>query len=479
MQYKWTALWVTTVGIVMAGIDTRIVVIGLPTIAAQLHADAEEAVWIGQAYLLAGTVCLLFIGRISDLFGKVKIYNVGFIILTVGSVFCALAGTPFELIVSRVAQGIGYAIIVVNSSAIITDATPKGELGTMLGVNVTAWRMGSIMGLSLSGFILSVLDWRGLFYINIPIGIFGTVWAYRALREAGTKDTSKKMDWAGFALFAIGLTLVLLAITYLTYGISGTAGGYALLFAGFILIALFFKAESKARFPLLDLRLFRIRLFTAGNLAQLMNGLVFSGFTLLAAFYLQIGLGYTPLESGLALLPLEGTYLVLSLIGGTLSDKYGSRALSSIGLVVTLLGILYTASFTTKTQYNEVAFALGVVGVGNGLFTSPNTRAIMGSVPANRRGIASGFRTTMYNVGFTASYGLVILFITLGVPYGTLSSLLQGSIVNSLAQAEFVNGCRVASIILALVEGVAIIPSAMRGPKEVQVPVGVQERRGQ
>ena len=450
----------------MAGIDTRILVVGLPAIAQQLHASADESIWMGQSYLLTGTLFLLFVGRITDLFGKVKIFNFGFIIFTVGSAFCALSFNALELIASRALQGVGYALIVANSASLITDSSPRSQLGMFLGFNVTAWRVGAIAGLSLSGLVLSFVVWRGLFYINIPIGILGTLWAYRELREIGTKDTSKRMDWSGFILFAIGLTSVLLAVTFLSYGASGSILGYSFLGLGVIFLAIFVKAESRSPFPLLDLKLFKIKAFAAGNLALILNGIVFSGFTLLIAFYFELGVGYTPLQSGVAIVPLETSYLILALISGKLSDKYGSRGLSSLGLSISTVGIILVFSFNLSTPYPEVAIILSLVGVGNGLFMSPNTRAIMSSVPANRRGVANGFRSTMYNIGFASSYGLVILFITFGMPYDSLSLLLQGSGTLTLARVEFLSGFRIAALMLAVLDGVAIIPSAMRGAKE-------------
>ncbi|MHB2037664.1 MAG: MFS transporter [Nitrososphaerales archaeon] len=466
MQYKWKVIGITTVGTLMAGIDTRILVVGLPAIAQQLHASADESIWMGQAYLLTGTLFLLFVGRITDLFGKVKIFNLGFVIFTVGSIFCALSFNAFELIASRAVQGVGYAVIVANSASIITDSSPRNELGKFLGLNVTAWRVGAIAGLSLSGLILSFVVWRGLFYINIPIGILGTVWGYRELREIGTRDTSKKMDWGGFILFGIGLTSALLAITFFSYGISGSILAYSFLGLGIIFLAIFIKAESKSRFPLLDLTLFKIKAFAAGNLALLINGTVFSGFTLLIAFYFELGIGYTPLQSGVAIVPLEISFLILSLISGKLSDKYGSSGLSSTGLLISTVGILLVATFNISTPYPEVAIILSIIGVGNGLFMPPNTRAIMSSVPANRRGIANGFRSTMYNIGFASSYGLVILFITFGMPYNSFSLLLQGNGALSFVRVEFLNGFRIAALMLAILDGIAIIPSPMKGVKE-------------
>jgi EmrB/QacA subfamily drug resistance transporter len=463
MQYKWTALTVTTVGTLMAGLDSRILVIGLPTIAKQLHASAEETVWFSQSFLLSSTVALLLIGRFSDLYGKVRIYNIGFIIFTFGSALSSISFDPQELIAFRAVQGIGAAILLANSTAIVTDSSPAKELGTMIGINQTALRSGAMAGLTLSGVILSLTDWRGLFYVNIPIGIFGTVWAYLRLREISKNPEARKIDWMGFVLFSSGLTLFLLAVTYFSYGTGNYTIALIFLIVGAALLATFVRAETKNPSPILDLRLFKIRLFAAGNMAQILNALAWSSLLVLMAFYLQIGLGYTPLEAGLGVLPLEGAYIVSSFISARLSDRYGSRILCTLGLSIITSCFLAMSTFGGATRYEEVALILGIIGIGNGMFTAPNIRAIMGTVPQNRRSIASSFRQTMFNTGSTVSYGLVILFLTLGIPYGTLSTLLQNPGVIGSAQLLFFNGFRVATILLAVIDGLAIIPSVMRG----------------
>lgn len=470
MQYKWTALTVTTVGVLMSGIDSRIVVIGLPTIARQLHASAEDAVWITQAYVLASAIFLLFIGRLTDLFGRVKLYNLGFVIFTVGSGLAALSPSSSYLIAFRIVQGIGAGILSSNAAAIVTDASPRSELGLMLGLNSTAIRIGAMTGLTLSGLILALVDWRGLFYINIPIGIFGTIWAHKRLKEISTRDISRKMDWTGAILFAGGLTLVLLAITYLSYGFASYIEGFAFLGAGTISLILFVRVESRVEHPALDLRLFKITLFSAGNLAQMLNVLAWSGILLLLAFYLEIGLGYSPLVAGITMIPLEITFLLFSLIAGRISDKYGTRLLTTLGALINTLAFADIAYFGTSTNSTQVVLALVGIGIGNGMFASPNARAIMGSVPADRRGVASAFRQTMNNVGWTISYGLVILFMTFGIPYTNLSQLLQGSTQQlsstSPTMIEFFKGFHIAVLALAAVEACAIIPSALRGPME-------------
>jgi len=471
MQYKWTVLTVTTIGTLLAGLDSRIVIVGLPTIANQLKAGPEELVWISQSYLLASTICLLLIGRLADIFGRIKLYNLGFLVFTIGSGLSAISFDPFQLISFRIIQGLGAGMILANSAAIVTDSSPPKELGMMIGINQTALRVGSIAGLTLSGIILSITDWRGLFYINIPIGIFGTIWAYLRLRDVSTKDRSKKIDWFGLLFFSIGLTLVLLSVTYLSYGSSGEVDGIFFLFVGFLLLAIFVRQEASTPSPLLDLRLFKIRLFAGGNSAQLLNSLVWSGLLVLVTFYLQIGLGYSALTAGLGLLPLEGAYVIASLISSKLSDIYGTRVLCTTGLVLIVTGLMIISTFGMATSYLEIALALAVIGIGNGMFTPPNLRAIMGSVPENRRGIASGFRQTMFNTGLTSGYGLVVLFLTFGISYVSLAPLIQGiggSSALLVARSEFFDGFRIAALLFGVIDAVAILPSAMRGRAEIR-----------
>ena len=474
MEYKWTALTVTTVGTVMAGIDSRIVIVGLPTIAQQLQTGPVELIWITQSFLLASTVCLLFIGRLSDLFGRVKLYNYGFLIFTFGSFLCAISPNAYLLIGFRLLQGVGSGLILANSSAIVTDASPPKELGMMLGINNSALRAGAMAGLTLSGLILSVLDWRGLFYINIPIGIFGTIWAHIRLREISAKDVSKGMDWAGVVLFSSGLTLLLLSLSFLSYGTVGSLEGIGFLVVGAILIVIFVIMQTKIVNPLLDLKLFKIKLFAAGNLVQLLNTLVWSGTLILLSLYLQVGLGETPLQAGIGILPLEIIYIIFSLLGARLSDRYGSRILCTVGLSIFTGSLFLTSTLNASSNYSLVLVVLLLIGIGNGIFNAPNQSAIMGSVPFDRRGIAAAFRQTMFNSGSTCGSGLVILFITFAIPYNILSQLLQNTSIheiNLLARAEFLHGVQIAAVLFAIIEALAVFPSALRGSSTQTTPL--------
>lgn len=468
LKYEWAVLTVTSVGTIMGGIDSRIVIVGLPTVARQLHASPEELVWITQSFVLASTVCLLLVGNMGDIYGRVKMYNLGFLVFTIGSGLSAMSADPPQLIVFRVVQGVGAAMIFTNSGAIITDASPPKSVGFMLGVNQMVLKGGGMLGLTLSGLILSLVDWRGLFYVNVPIGILGTIWAYVRLRDISVKVTKTAFDWRGFLSFTSGLSLVLLGITFLAYGLSDALRAYIFLLTGSAMLLSFAWLESKSTHPFLDLKLFKIRVFAFANIAQFLNSLTWTGFLLILAFYLQIGLGFTPLDAGLGIIPTEVVFLIVTLVSSRLSDAHGSRYLATSGLVINTIGFAILSTFTVSTTYVEIALVLTLFGIGNGLFNTPNTREIMTSVPIDNRGIASGLRNMMYNLGLTLSYGVAVVLITIGIPYGSFNELLQGTTQQtalSLSKLEFVSGFRIASIVFALIVGLAILPSWMRGPR--------------
>ena len=449
----------------MAGVDARIVLVGLPTIAQQLHAGVADVIWVSQAYLFASTIGLLLIGRTSDLIGRVKIYNYGFVIFTVGSAFAALSFSSVELILARILQGVGASMIISNSAAILADATPRDELGKIMGINVVAFRLGSITGLTLSGVILSLADWRALFYINIPIGIFGTLWAHYRLKEIFTRDEYKGIDWIGFFTFSSGLALLLLATTFLSFGLTGYVPGFAMLAGGFVLIFFFIRYELNGKMkkpPLLDMELFKIREFAGGSLAQMINVTAWSGVLIIASFYLQIIVGDSPLQTGIHLLALDATFIIAAPLAGRYSDKYGSRTFVLVGLSITSVAFFLFALVPATSGPSTVLIALAAMGVGNGLFVSPNVSSIMGSVPANRRGIASALRITLSNVGDTAGFGLAILIMTLVIPYSTLNILVQSYSVPGqlLGRQEFILGFQLVAVALALVNLSALLPAS-------------------
>jgi len=482
LEYKWTVLTVTTVGVLMSGIDGRIVVIGLPTVAAYLHADAEQAIWFTQSYIIGSTVALLFIGRVSDIFGRVRVYTIGFTVFTVGSLFASLAFSPDSFIAARIFQGLGSSALFANSAAIITDAFPSKELGRALGINSVAFRLGSMMGLSLSGLILALADWRYLFYINIPIGIFGTYWAHRRLREMGKRDVGAPMDWRGFGLFTLFIASLLLMLTYAAYG----PGEELLVSSLGILCACtlfaFVYAERTHTHPLLNLGLLRIREFAGGVSAQLLNAIAWGSFILTASLYLQLVRGLTPLQAGISIIPFDITFLIVGPQSGRLSDRFGTRPFATAGLAVITGSLLLFSTVGPTTSFPTIILYLAISGVGNGLFVSPNFSSIMGSVPAQLRGVASGLRATFFNVGFTISFNIVLLVLSFFVPYSLITSIIAstaGATVNVADKALFSSGLDKVYVVLAVINTVAIVPSLLRGKRVEAQPEAEGPWRGE
>jgi len=318
----------------MAGIDTRIVIIGIPEVAHQLGADPEQVIWITQAYVLASTVMLLLIGRLADIFGRTRIFTAGFAIFTIGSALTSFGQNPIQVILFRAVQGVGASFLLTNSLAIVTDATPKNELGLAVGINQISFRAGAIIGLTLSGLILSYFDWRALFYINVPIGIFGTFWSHRKLKEIGELDNNAKIDWVGFVAFFVFILSLLLVFTFTAYGLSQNLDViYALLAVSLISLVGFLFWQNRIEFPLLDLSIFRIRRFTGGIVALFLNALAWSGVLLLLSLEFQLARRSSPIQAGLEIIPFEIAFLLVGPLSGRLSDKFGHLLFSVSGLI--------------------------------------------------------------------------------------------------------------------------------------------------
>ncbi len=455
----------------MAGIDSRIVIVGLPQVAAGLHADAEQAIWITQAYVLGSTVALLLIGRISDVLGRVKMYTSGFAVFTVGSLLTSIAMDPTQVIIFRVIQGLGSAILFTNSAAMIVDATPDHELGYFLGINQVAFRMGAMAGLTLSGILLTFFsDWRALFYINIPIGVFGTVWAQRQLKEIAKLEKGAPIDWIGFAAFTVFITSLLLALTLAAYGISEATVVDILLLVAPISLAAFAYVELRTKFPLLDLKLLRIREFSGGVVAQLLNAVAFGAVLLLLSLYFQLVRGLDPLAAGLLMLPLDITTVFLGPLSGKLSDKYGHLPFTTVGLVIVSLSLFLFATTDLNTPIPLLIGYMAIFGSGLGIFASPNMSSIMGSVPSVRRGIASAFRATFFNVGFVVSLNLAILIMTFTIPgpngYALISQIISSTNPGAITEADkllFANALRNTYFWMGILNTIAIVPSMLRG----------------
>lgn len=457
----------TTVGVLMSGIDSRIVIVGLPQVASALNADAEQAIWITQAYVLGSTVALLLIGRVSDIVGRVRIYTSGFLVFTVGSLLTSLAVDPTQVILFRFIQGLGSAILFTNSAAMIVDATPDTELGYFLGINQVAFRMGAMAGLTLSGIILTFLaDWRALFYINVPIGIFGTLWARGKLKEIAKLETGAPIDWAGFGTFTVFISSLLLALTLAAYGAGEEAIVLGLLVAMVLSLAAFVYIERHTAYPLLDLKLLRIREFSGGVVAQLMNAVSFGAVLLLLSVYFQQVQDMSALVAGLIMIPLDVTTVVLGPLSGKLSDRYGHLPFTTLGLAIVSLSLFLFATTDIGTPLPFLIVYMMIFGTGLGIFASPNMSSIMGSVPSVRRGIASAFRATFFNVGFVISLNLAILIMTFTIPYGLVSQIISSPDplgIGLSVKAEFASALRNTFFWMGVLNTLAIVPSMLRG----------------
>jgi EmrB/QacA subfamily drug resistance transporter len=464
MDYKWVALSVTTVGVFMSFLDMSIVVVGLPTILQDLHASIVHGIWIITGYTLMTTILLVLLGRLADLYGRVRLYNVGFAIFTVGSLLCALSRNGEQLVIFRFFQGAGAALLMANSAAIITDAFPAKELGMGLGTNMMASNLGAIAGYTLSGVMITYFGWRSIFLVNIPIGIFGTIWGYLRLKEIRVKPVGEKFDYAGSILYCIGLLTILLA---LTIGDPTSGRNITILVGGLIIFATAIFIELKQKYPTLDLTLFKIRLFAAGNIASLLNSLSFSCGPFLRSLYLQLILGYSALKTGVLLIPMEIVIFFISPISGRLADRYGSRVLSTVGLVSNAAALIWFSTLTEKSSYGAVLISLLLFGAGRALFMPPNTSSIMGSVPAEKRGVANGIRMTLLQTGNVLSVPFSLLLMTLVMPYDKLSLIVSSSqLSNSGDFPLFLKAINYACLILGIITAFAIIPSLLRGPRE-------------
>ncbi len=457
----------TTVGVIMSGIDSRIVIIGLPQVAAALNANAEQAIWITQAYVLGSTVALLLIGRVSDVLGRVRIYTSGFGVFTVGSLLVSLSVDPNQVIIFRFIQGLGSAILFTNSAAMIVDATPDTELGYFLGINQVAFRMGAMAGLTLSGIILTVLvDWRALFYINVPIGIFGTLWARRKLKEIARLEKGAPIDWVGFAAFTVFISSLLLALTLAAYGAVENTLVIGLIVLMIASLAAFAYMELRNKYPLLDFKLLRIREFSGGVVAQLLNAVAFGAVLLLLSIYLQQIKDQSALIAGLIMIPLDITTVVLGPLSGKLSDKYGHLPFTTGGLAIVSVSLFLFATTDVNTSLYLLVVYMMIFGTGMGIFASPNMSSIMGAVPSERRGIASAFRATFFNVGFVISLNLAILIMTFAIPFGEVSAIIAAANPLGIGLAEkvqFAAALQNAYLWMAVVNTIAIVPSMLRG----------------
>ncbi len=450
-HYRWVALSNTTLGMLMATINSSIVIISLPAIFNGIKLDplapgnVSYLLWMLMGFLVVTAVLVVSLGRLGDIYGRVRIYTAGFVVFTVASI--ALAVDPYSqgggamwLILWRVVQAVGASMVFANTSAILTDAFPPDRRGLALGTNQVAAIAGSFIGL-IAGGLLAEVDWRLVFFVSVPFGLLGTIWSMKSLHEVGARSHSR-VDWWGNVLFAVGLTAILAAITYgiQPYGNSSMGWTNPWVLAGLIggtgLLIGFSVLETKIADPMFDMALFKIRAFSSGNLAGLLAAISRGGLQFMLIIWLQgiwlplHGYSYdkTPLWAGIYLLPLTVAFLVAGPLSGYFSDRFGARTFATGGLLIVALSFLGFLVLPTNFTYWQFAGLLVLNGIGSGLFSAPNSTAIMNSVPANRRGVAGGMSGTFMNAGFSLSIGIFFSMMIVG-----LSSTLPKTLTNGLS----------------------------------------------
>lgn len=465
MQYKYVVLTNTTLGAFMAILDGNVVLIALPTIIADLPGTSTfDGIWILMGYTLITATLLLTFGRLSDIFGRVRLYTLGFAVFTVGSALCSLAPNGTTLVLFRLVQGTGSALLFSNSAAILTDVFPQNERGRALGINQIAGTIGSVGGLIAGGVLTGTLGWRSIFWINIPVGVFATAWAFTKLRETSQPTRSEKLDPAGNGLFAMGLTVFLLGLTF------GALIGYSLVMigamvAGIAMLGAFVAVELRVKFPLIDLSLFRVREFSAGILSNLLSSISRGAVSLVLVFYFQGALGYDALTAGLLLIPLALAFVTFGPLCGYLSDRFGARLFATAGMLVVTIAMFWLSRFPFGAPYEQLLPPMVLAGAGGGMFVAPNIASIMNATPPARRGVASGTSSTLVNTGFLLSMGFAFAIMAATVPISTLQAIFAGEAVrlDPSGIGVFLGSIRQVFLVMGVVSLFAIVPASISG----------------
>jgi EmrB/QacA subfamily drug resistance transporter len=449
-HYKWWALSCTSLGMLLATINSGTLIIALPDLARELHTSILSLVWVILSYMISSTVLVLFAGRLSDLFGRKQAYVGGFVLFGLASLGAGFSGNGEVLIVWRVLQGIGGAFLFANAAAVVTDAFPREQLGLAMGTNTMVAAVGLVIGPVLGGALVSI-SWNWVFWFNVPFALLGSAWAYAILRELAKPDAVRGFDIPGVTVFVVGLTGIVFGLS--RGGLDGWSdpATWVPLVVGILLMPVFIYIEAHHRAPMLDLTIFRNRLFAAATAAAFINGLSRFALLFLFVFYFQGVKGDDPIKAGIELAPMAIGMLIASPLAGIWADRRGSRTLAAVGM---FLGAAALAGMTTlgvDTSYWWAAFWLFAVGVSSGMFNSPNTAAMMGTVPQHRRGIAAGARTMLQNTGAVVSIAFVLAIVTSSVPKDTLFAIFSG-VATGLSQAKldpFIHNMHTALWVLA------------------------------
>lgn len=475
-HYKWWALTCTSLGMLLVATNSGTLIIALPDLERSLGTSLLELVWVILAYMIASTVLVLTAGRLSDLFGRKRAFVGAFGVFAVASLGAGFSADGTQLILWRILQGIGGAFIFANGPALVTDAFPREQLGLAMGTNTMVAAIGLVIGPVLGGALVAI-SWQWVFWFNVPLALAGAAWGALILRDLSRRDTVRGFDLAGTLTFVVGLT-------GLVYGISrGGISGWndSLVIAGLalavVLLPLFVAIEHRGRAPMLDLSIFRNRMFAAASGGAFINGLSRFALMFIFVFYFQGAQGDDPITAGIKLAPMALGMLVASPLAGIYADRHGSRTLAALGMLVSGIALALMTTLQADSPYWQSMLWLALVGIGSGMFNSPNTAAMMGAVPVDRRGIAAGARTMLQNTGAVISIAFVLAVVTAAVPKPVLFAIFSGLAAGlSSAQLQpFIDNMHTALWVLAITSAIGAGVSMLR-PAHTTAPTPERDR---
>jgi EmrB/QacA subfamily drug resistance transporter len=478
-HYKWWVLSTTSLGMLLATINSGTLIIALPDLERALGTTLLQLVWVILAYMIASTVLVLTAGRLSDLFGRKKAFVGGFLLFTAASLGAGFSADGTQLILWRILQGIGGALIFANGPALVTDAFPREQLGVAMGTNTMVAAVGLVIGPVLGGALVAI-SWHWVFWFNVPLGLAGALWAWLVLHELSSRDPVRGLDLLGTITFVAGLTGLVYGLS--RGGISGWDDTLVIgsLIASVVLLPAFVLIEKRARAPMLDLSIFENRMFAAATGAAFINGLSRFALLFIFVFYFQGVMGDDPITAGIKLTPMALGMLVASPLAGIWADRHGSRMLAALGMLVSAFALAGMTTLGQNSPYWESTLWLGLVGIGSGMFNSPNTAAMMATVPPKRRGIASGARTMLQNTGAVISIAFVLAIVTAAVPKNVLFKIFSG-LASGLSPAQldpFIHNMHTALWVLAATSligaGVSLLRPRHEQARDPGVDTGIE-----
>jgi EmrB/QacA subfamily drug resistance transporter len=477
-SYKWWALSCTSLGMLLATINSGTLIIALPDLERSLNTSLLELVWVILVYMIASTVLVLSAGRLSDQFGRKQAYIGGFLLFAAASLGAGFAANGTQLILWRILQGVGGSFLFANAAAIVTDTFPREQLGLAMGTNTMVAAIGLVIGPVLGGALVAI-SWHWVFWFNVPFGLAGSVWAWLILHEITGRSEDTSFDALGTITFLVGLTGLVYGIS--KGGLSGWNNSMVIggLIAAAVLLPAFVVIEHRRRAPMLDLSIFKSRLFSAASAAAFTNGLARFALMFVFVFYFQGVQGNSPILAGIKLAPLALGMLIASPLAGIWADRRGSRGLAVLGMLVQAVGLALMTTLQRDTAYVYSGIYMMIVGIGSGMFNSPNTAAMMGTVPAHRRGIAAGARVLVQNTGAVISIAFVLAVVTSSVPKNVLFEVFSG-LAKHISNAQlvpFMSNMHTALWCLAAISVVGAVISAAR-PAHVAAEAATEQPAG-